>query len=572
MIKGDIIVNKILRKFRMREWLITLFIIFIIIPFFALAVIYIGVSQNYVRNTYGNYLTQSVKVIQDQIDDSYARFVDVTMGFYNNGLANFLEKGSMSEEDELLINAQLKDIMNSYNGSVTSIYLVHNEKLYFTGVYYQDFVEKVTPYKQKIEDKRGRHIWVGSFQLLPKSKSGIKLVLGKSINGVDEKNIAKAYLVVDIEEFTTFFGRKELDGVSWQLSNASRELLFSSEAGGLNNQLLTQKNGYSILKEDGVNYLMVHNKSARSGWIIDTKIEMNTISRGFESIKVIFWVLAGVYIIFLIVILILLEKYILLPIRVLTDHTDSFAEGRLNVMIESQAIGELKRLNRHFNKMTVRIVELMQRNEHEVKEKNEFKMQTLRAQLSPHFMYNSLNTIKWMAVINKQQNIQDLTNALIQLLMNHTRGKEEDYTLADEILLIENYAIIQKSRFMNFDIKIQIAEDVLECKVTKFLLQPIVENSIIHGFARGKKRRGMIEITAYKDSELHIVVEDNGVGFDVSDLKRIEDVADIEHTHIAVANIQQIIAMEYGDDYGLSIYSELEKGTRVEYNLPVLYN
>ena len=515
---------------------------------------------------------QSVEIIQDQIDDEYGRIVDVTMSFYNTGLANFLEEGKMSEEDEVVVSAKLKDIMDSYNGKVTSIYLVHDEKTYFTGVYYQDFIETVVPYEQKVEDKRGRHIWVGPFRLLPHSKSGIKLVLGKSINGVDEKNIAQAYLVVDIEEFTKYFGRKELDGVSWELSSASQELLYSTEVGGMNTQQASQKNGYSILKEGGINYLTVHNKSARSGWVIDTKIGLHKLSRGFESIKVMFWILAGVYVIFLIVILILLEKYIILPIRILTDYTDSFAEGSLDVMTTTPAIGELKRLNRHFNKMTVRIVDLMHRNEHEVKEKNEFKMQTLRAQLSPHFMYNSLNTIKWMALINKQQNIQDLTSALIQLLMDHTRGKEEDYTLADEIKLIENYSIIQKSRFMNFDIKIDIAKEVLDCKVTKFSLQPIVENSIIHGFVRGKKRRGMIEITAYKDNGLHIIVEDNGVGFDVNNLRRPDDVADKEHTHIAIANIQQIIAIEYGKEYGLSIYSEKDKGTRVEYNLPALYN
>ena len=143
--------------------------------------------------------------------------------------------------------------------------------------------------------------------------------------------------------------------------------------------------------------------------------------------------------------------------------------------------------------MTKQINELMVKNEKSVIEKNDFKMQALTAQLQPHFMYNALNTIKWMAVINKQENIQRVSEALIYVLMHAAKIKKENYTLRDELELIEKYAVIQKARFMNFEIEYKIGPGLMNCRIFQFILQPIVENSIIHGFQRGMVKGGKIE-------------------------------------------------------------------------------
>ena len=130
---------------------------------------------------------------------------------------------------------------------------------------------------------------------------------------------------------------------------------------------------------------------------------------------------------------------------------------------------------------------------------------------------------------------------------------------------------------MNFDIEIKIEEDVRKCRITKFLIQPIVENAIIHGFARGKKRRGVIRIRAYKNQVLFIQVEDNGIGFDVEQMReekesKEKELAEKEHTHVAIKNIEQIIRLEYGEEFGIEIFSLQGEGTKVVYRLPVIMN
>lgn len=563
------------RKIHMRKLLIGTFVIFMMIPFAVIFVIYLNVSQEYAKKSYGNYLSQSLTAVQKQIDDSCERLVDGTMNFYHNGMVELLANHSVTESDRLIIQSKLEDILNSFSGSVSAIFIKQKDKIYSTGVAYQDVLETVEPYEEKIIEKKGRHIWIAPCNLLPKKNSGTKVILGKSLNGTNKKNIAQAYLVIDVEEFTDAFDQKELAAVSKYLFDANQNQMYQQSTDDnkmkLNQEQLNTayKDSYDIVKFEHTRYLFVQKQSRKTNWISCISIPMKEVVQDFNPIKVTMGVLAGIYLLFLLAMLFLLEKYMVLPVKSLARHMDSFAGGNFDISIEAPAIGELDSLNQHFNQMTVRIMELIKRNEQEVQEKNEFKMQTLRAQLSPHFMYNSLNTIKWMAVINKQENIEKLTGALIQLLMSHTKGKEENYKLKDEILLIQNYAVIQKARFMNFDIRFQIEEDVMECSIVKFLLQPIVENAIIHGFARGKKRRGIITITACKDPELYIWIEDNGIGFDVEKWKNSEKILSEDHTNIAINNISQIILLEYGSAYGITIESEPGRGTKVVYHLPL---
>lgn len=148
-------------------------------------------------------------------------------------------------------------------------------------------------------------------------------------------------------------------------------------------------------------------------------------------------------------------------------------------------------------------------------------MQALMMQMSPHFIYNSLNTIKWIAVINKQENIRQMIESLIQIFMNMSKRTDENNTIRDEMELLQNYANIQKARFLNFDLMIRADEDTMDLQIKRFLLQPIVENAIIHGLNQSEKI-GMICIRVYQDKYLHVEITDNGVGFEVGQLKEKE--------------------------------------------------
>ena len=153
--------------------------------------------------------------------------------------------------------------------------------------------------------------------------------------------------------------------------------------------------------------------------------------------------------------------------------------------------------------------------------------------------------------------------------MNAARDDEAGYCVEDELKLVENYAVIQKARFMNFELVIEKDENCRNCRIRKFLLQPIIENAVVHGLGRGKIKNTEIKVKVWADEDLHILVEDRGVGFDVEEWRRKPGKKE-EHTNIGIHNVEEMIHMEYGENYGMWIESRPGEGTRVTYLLPVV--
>lgn len=201
--------------------------------------------------------------------------------------------------------------------------------------------------------------------------------------------------------------------------------------------------------------------------------------------------------------------------------------------------------------------------------KNNEKMKVLSMQIGPHFIYNTLNSIKWMAAVNKQPNIKKMVESLIKLMVSVTYNTNEEIYLHEEIELIKCYCYIQKVRYMNFDIVYNISEDAGNCRVIKFILQPVIENCILYAFS-GKADGGVIEISAEVQDMLYITIKDNGNGFDTSILNDVEKSNKDKPDHIGLQNVIERIRLNYGNNYGLIISSEKGKGTTVIVKLPII--
>ena len=129
--------------------------------------------------------------------------------------------------------------------------------------------------------------------------------------------------------------------------------------------------------------------------------------------------------------------------------------------------------------------------------------------------------------------------------------------------------MIQKARFLNFELQLDVSQEAGECEMIQFLVQPVVENAIVHGFERGKYRRGVVSVRAHcEDGALLIEVADNGVGFDLKKWRESPQERSEAHGHIAIDHIEQLIALEYGEGYGMKIESTPGAGCRVSYRLP----
>lgn len=560
------------KKYGIRTRIFLLFTVLVIIPFFILIITIFSVFRQYSSKSYGDSMVDTLIAVSTQVKASMEKFEESTMSLYYNGNIEKLNNIPNKEEEKTLKDS-LSAICYSYNGIMTA-YLETEYKSYHSYLTYSNLIEEMVPYKKSIILDGGRCSWYPTSKLYGKANSN-HYVMARSLNSTTRKNVGILYLVISDKMISDALNQLNMEDTVKYLVEGDGKILYCSEPAMFGRdfdtaQLVKGKvNGYRIGKIDGEKTLIASYHLFETDWYFVSTIKEKDMMKLIRPLSKSYFTISVVYFLFLFMMLFTLQKYIFRPLKILKCSMDEFAQGNLKIQMPDIAIGELSSLSGHFNNMTSRIKNLMDRNADEVREKNNFKMQSLVAQLTPHFIYNSLNTIKWIAVINKQDNIQNLTDSLIQILMNAARVDDMNYRIADELDLIKNYAVIQKARFMNFELVIEAEEEACRYPIHKFLLQPVVENAIIHGLGRGSIVHGIVSIKIQAEQFLKIQISDNGVGMNVREWRE-NNISQNNHTYIGLKNIEQIISLEYGTDYGIEIISTLGQGTLVEYTLPII--
>ncbi len=271
----------------------------------------------------------------------------------------------------------------------------------------------------------------------------------------------------------------------------------------------------------------------------------------------------------------LLTGHITRPIKILTGHIRKISETNdfspdPDIEASSDEIGEI---GKAVNQMTDHIQNLLGQQARMYEQKKNIEISLLQSQINPHFLYNTLDSIRWMAVIQGSKNIEQTTGALERLLRNMAKGIGDKITLREELELVGNYIYIQQVRYVEiFDYICQIPEELLDCRIIKFTLQPIVENAILHGI-EPMKQFGEIEISARQENgDLFISIEDNGVGMTEEELEELRtSLANKDKnalSGIGVSNVDARLKLHYGASYGLIYESSPGEFTRVTVHIP----
>lgn len=265
------------------------------------------------------------------------------------------------------------------------------------------------------------------------------------------------------------------------------------------------------------------------------------------------------------------------PVALLNAQVKKIGNGDFspNPSIESE--DELGEIGRGINKMSVRIENLLDKSVEDEREKKNLEIKMLQAQINPHFLYNTLDSIRWIAVIQKNASIVKMVTALSGLLKNMAKGFNEKVTLRAELDFLSDYITIEKMRYMEmFDVEIDVAEEALyDAQIIKLTLQPLVENAIFSGIEPGGKN-GSIRISIWQqDEKLCISVKDDGVGMTE---EKIQDIMNNPQKRkgdtmsgIGLPNVDQRIKLVYGDEYGLRIESQVGEYTEILVTLPMEY-
>ena len=261
---------------------------------------------------------------------------------------------------------------------------------------------------------------------------------------------------------------------------------------------------------------------------------------------------------------------IMSPIKRMLEFCCEFSEGKLSVRIQDKHKDELSRLSGSMDHMADTIEHLMDQQKTQEKKKRELELQMLQYQLNPHFLFNTLNSLRFVAAMHKDQIVSDGIQALSSLLQNTLTNKNEYITIQEELENLENYFSILRIRYAgSFEYSFHVEEDeLLSCLVPKLILQPLAENSVMHGSSDNGTVME-IQITCWRENEDVIIeLSDDGKGFEVTDDALAPHP---ERKRIGVANVNDRIQLNFGRKYGLKINSQPGNGTTCTLTLPELY-
>ena len=276
---------------------------------------------------------------------------------------------------------------------------------------------------------------------------------------------------------------------------------------------------------------------------------------------------------------ILLNRMINLPVKKLQNKIDGIADGDFSRDTSIEWQNEFGTIGRGINQMSKNVVTLMDKKVEDEKQKKDLEYQILQSQINPHFLYNTLNSIKWMATIQGATGISEMTTALSRLLKNVSKGSSARIPLREELDLINDYFLIQQYRYGgSITLECQITEDRLyDCLIHRFTLQPIVENALFHGI-EPKGCAGKIVIHAESSSDVdgrtivRISITDNGVGMSREIIEKVlggdaPPSADF-FRQVGINNVNKRIKYDYGEEYGITIESVPGEYTTMTITLP----
>ncbi|MEK5416106.1 MULTISPECIES: sensor histidine kinase [unclassified Paenibacillus] len=336
---------------------------------------------------------------------------------------------------------------------------------------------------------------------------------------------------------------------------------------------------YRTAKYQEGTYFITKTKSSYIDWIYINATPFN------EMFKHITFVKKLVVIIFALILLIglllgyRLARSIVRPISKLTKKMKQIEKGDLD-NLEEQSLGvvsqtaqdEVSQLNRTFKMMIRRIRELIDENYAKQLIIRETELKALQAQINPHFLYNTLESINWLAKMNKQAKISEMVEALGYLFRSSIGLKDPLITLEKEITIVRNYVIIQKTRFdERLDFRMDVPEHLHDALIPKLTLQPLIENAIRYALEPNIEPC-TISITVSEDEQgLDIRVSDNGPGMSAEFIKDLQmGRVKTRGEGIGLANIAERIQIVFGPEWGTSIESEPGQGTTIHVRIPYL--
>ncbi|HHX13002.1 MAG TPA: histidine kinase [Clostridiales bacterium] len=488
-----------------------------------------------------------------------------------------LEKKSQSSLDQIQKRRKIEGVigeMYGYKYYISGIGIIS-----LTGEYYkvglsspsEDILEEIANKKLSFENSWQTAVLSPTDCIHSGSKDKL-LPIVRPIASLRGELLGYALVNLDYHMVEEMLSENLPTSSHFQITNGQGDIIFSNAAPND----FTNSSKLNIFRLED-NYIYNQYYADQIDWYFDMGIPasklLGNLMKTIQRTAIIY---ACIYLLALLIVL-WFSYYISKRLGVLSHSMSQLSSGNLNVTVPSCGNDEIGQMATTFNHMVTQINELLAEVKTKEKQKRESELDFLQAQINPHFLSNTLNTVVWMANIQHAQNISNLTTSLISLLHSTMRHGRDFIKLSEELQHIESYIEIRRYSYIdNFEVIFKVPDELLTLMVPRFILQPIVENSLIHAIPTLTDRMGEIEISCLTtDTPLKISIYDNGIG--MSDQQITQRLLDSEtkskkaFSSIGIKNVNDRIKLFFGEPYGLTIQSTMGVCTTVTITLPIIH-
>ncbi len=314
-------------------------------------------------------------------------------------------------------------------------------------------------------------------------------------------------------------------------------------------------------------------RSEKTGWTVVGCTNVAELLKDSKKARSIYVLVAAILVVVALVLSNFIARNITRPLQQLRDSMARVQEGDFGAAeVEVTSRNEVGSLTRSFNVMTSRIQELMKQNIYEQQQKRKSELKALQSQINPHFLYNTLDSIIWMAEGKKNEEVVVMTASLARLLRQSISNEEEQVPIGQEVEYARSYLTIQKMRYKDkLEFQIQVDAQIMGVPIIKLVLQPFIENAIYHGL-KYKEGKGLLIVRGYREGENAVLqIKDNGAGMDEQTLSHIFEKHKVNYRSngVGVYNVQKRLQLYYGMDYGITYSSKQGEGTTASIVIPM---
>ena len=549
----------------------------------ALAFVFYGRSAAIIEENYVTVLSQRTRLLADTIDDMMKNVCSIDMkascdSEVKASLESYLKDGDEKRLSDLSTRLRIFAKMDQ---AISSVYLVIPDKrqvvttmdypVYKSGIE----EEKIQQFLKKCGKDTGPvimedlvHNQEKLLQFIEEVTDTQGNVMGYVCTNIEEENLSYDYLE---DPANQELDQMELIGNGKII--AARGL--SQMGKDFPEKIYGKWTNHSEITGAGKETIYIYCEGSFSRCGIFASVKRSVILSNLMQVRKYVFGVAAILSLVAVIAAVYISRIVYRPVRKLMVAMQEVSAGEMATRAEVVSNDEIGLAAKEFNRMLDRIEELIKQLIAEEKKKKDAELEALQYQITPHFMYNTLNSIKCYALIHGQKEIATVIEDFVELLQTCIRKKGAFLTVAEEVQILENYIHLQEFRNGEaYQTEYKIEREAEQCKIPRLLLQPLVENAIIHGLDIKKQKKRLL-IEAYTSgSRLYLEVKDNGRGMSeeqIEELLKKKEKKTKGLTAVGIQNIQDRLKLYYGKQAKLSLESD-EKGTIARIYLPVNRN